>query len=90
MRRRNPMLNVNPLPVFESVEENFSDFPLHVMDTATRTCVFCGEDIIWETHAEYLAAYAESYEGAWLSGPYDPQDAETFDFHASACNPMTR
>lgn len=78
------MSATNTLPAFPALE-NYVALPLHVMDTATHACTFCGEEPIWDTYASYLDHYAADYEGPWLAGPYSPDDEDTFDYFASTC-----
>lgn len=75
----------NPLPTFEPIADNYVSLPLHVMDTATRLCIYCDKEP-YRTYEEYLVDYAESYEGVWLSGPYSPDEPEWHNYFASTCH----
>lgn len=81
------MTNLNPvtntLPAFDA-PEGFVPLPLHTFGLSDHICTHCHKSAL-PTYAEYLADYEKSYEGPWLSGPYQPEEEELYTYYTSTC-----
>lgn len=66
-------MTLNPLPAFTFEDaDNIAPLPAHVLDIATRRCVYCGEAPVFASYADYLDNFWRyEYEGDRYHAPDD-------------------
>lgn len=74
---------INSLFDFENIEQ-YVELPGHIFDIATHTCIYCGEDPLWDSYEAYVEHfYTFEYEGdRW----HAPQEQGHWEFLSSTCN----